>query len=168
MHSWYLSFLFSWEHKLPKKIYFMGFIITSDHSPLYSQVPMVFLLCRYHKWITYAPNTCSSAFMGDFMTFAHSCILLQYLLSCVPLKFISLLHFSHQHAHILFSHPTLPLCYCTFLSLRVKLSNSVDCIHYYWFIPYQCWTHLIQDFTSSRLLKILFSMSPMASTFLNQ
>lgn len=106
--------------------------------------------------------------MGDFMTFGHSSILLQYRLSCVPLKFISLLHFSHQHAHILFSHPTLPLCYCTFLSLRAKLSNSVDYIHFYWFIPYQCWTHFILDFTSTRLLKILFSRPPMASTFLNQ
>lgn len=70
--------------------------------PIYSPILMIFLLWCYPRGIPSAPNG-SSTSTWDVMTFTHSRILLQGLLSLVPLNFLSLLCISHEHTHILLS-----------------------------------------------------------------
>lgn len=57
-----------------------------------------------------------------FLTRAHSRILFQYLLSCVPLQFIPPLYRFHQHAHIRCSHLTFLLLH--FLSFPFEQNSS--------------------------------------------
>lgn len=99
--------------------------------PIYSRVLMIFLLWCYHRGIPSAPNRSSSTSTWVFMTSAHSRILLQGLLSLIPLNFLSSLHISHQHTHILSSDRRS--CFIFLFPFEQNFSQ-VFC-HYYLFLP---------------------------------
>ena len=101
--------------------------------PIYSPVVMICLLWCYHRGIPSVPNRSSSTSTWDFMTSAHSRILLHGLLSLVPLSFLSLLHISHQHTHILFSLSYFGVA-LPFPFLLNKTFHK-GCCHYYLFLP---------------------------------